>query len=58
MKLLGRYLLAAVLVPVSVMLGLLGVVWHLLTFRRARREYEALKRKGLVADGGTLRRER
>jgi len=51
MKLIGRYLLAAVLVPASVMLGLLGVVWHLLTSRRARREYEALKQKGLVADG-------
>jgi len=51
LKLIGRYLLAAILVPVSVMLGLLGIVWHALTFRRARLEYEALKQRGLVAGG-------
>jgi hypothetical protein len=50
MKLIGRYLLAAVLVPVSVMLGFLGIVWHALTFQRARREYEVLTQKGFVAE--------
>ena len=48
MKFIGRYLIACVLVPVSVMVGVLGIVWHALTGRKAKREYEALKRRGLI----------
>lgn len=50
MRFIGRWLLAFFLVPLSVLVGLMGLIWHLFTARRARREYEHLKTQGRVAN--------